>query len=192
MSDILVIDDMFVDAAWDRFQTAYGAVYGDEVKGPLDYQRLVMSCAAVAHREPVEAHVFYLPERFSATLRTTARAEVIRRFGEHDTEESDIPDDVVHIALHAFNVTLPEFLSQIPGLTFHECEWLEPEASEFILQCPSAGGLVLVGDDWGYTNIPNPSNTVLLRRDNQSTNMPEHVRWQDMSYVFCHAYGVPP
>jgi hypothetical protein len=65
----LIVDDLFIQSAYERFLNVYAPVYGDVVKQPLSMLSLSCAAASCLGKEITSTHIFYLPDRPSSLLR---------------------------------------------------------------------------------------------------------------------------
>lgn len=191
----LIVDDLFIQSAYKRFLKVYAPVYGDKVKQPLSI--LALSCAAASYlgKEIAETHVFYLSDRPSSFLRghMTQLAKAVVS-GQQGTSSGNVDDDIPEHYLcdyvrDALDIGEEELLERSSDAHFHACDILAIEAAQYAAQCNSA---IVVADDPIYEMAKQCPNLIFIRYGNEETRMPPDVRWIDVAYLFCSAYGVAP
>ena len=195
MSVSLIVDDLFIQSAYKQFLKIYAPVYGDKVKHPLSI--LALSCAAASYlgKEITETHVFYLSDRPSSFLQghmtQLAKAVVAEQEGVSPGGANDeIPEKYLVNYVHdALNIAEEELLGRSTEAHFHACDILAIEAAQYTAHCNSA---ILVADDPIYEMAKKCPNLIFIRYGNHGTRMPPDVRWLDVAYLFCAAYGVSP
>ena len=195
MNVSLVVDDLFIQSAYKRFLKIYSPIYGDKVKQPLSFLSLTCAAASFLGKKISATHVFYLSDRPSSFLRghmtQLAKAVVARQEGACSSSvDDDIPEHhLCDYVRDALDIGEEELLERSSEAHFHACEILAIEAAQFAAQCNSA---IVVADDPIYEMAKQCPNLIFIRHGNEETRMPTDVRWNDVAYMFCSAYGVDP
>ncbi len=189
MNATLIIDDLFLQDAYERFLRVYTPIHGDKVKGPLSFPALSGAVAARLGREIAATHVFYLQDRPSTFIsRLVRRILHVPGADGSPPPAAGIPKHLaIEFHLDDLGLDMPSLLAQSAEAVFHSCEFLAMEAAEFAQQCE---GPVILADDPAYEMARGCSGLIFIRLGNHETRMPPEVRWLDASYIFCKAYGV--
>lgn len=193
MSFTLIIDDLFLHTADKYFRAVYDEVYGEKVRGPLDLQALSDAVEGYLGMQVAACHVFFLEDRPSRFLRRHLEALALEHYRRSGRDASLIdalgPPDVVEFVLLDTGADLSDLLAHSPGPKLHPSEFVAFEALEFATRAENP---MLMADDPAYALAELPRQTVLLRLGSEATQMPRHLRWQNICDLICHAYGVEP
>lgn len=191
VNDILIIDDLFLDAAYRRFLRVYSPVYGEEVERPLSFADLTRAIASLLGREIRTTAAFYTDDMQSSFLSRHLTALERERIesGSVDGQSDPQGADSTDIETAPLDLGAVDLLKGSKEAVFHPCGFVAIEAVRYAAQC---AGPVIVADDSTYDFLSGQESVIFIRLGNDETRMPLGVRWQDVSYMFCTAYGVRP